>query len=369
MDKSKRDLIKGLSVIGTGVFFQNKLFADHYIEDNGNLIYFKDEIEKSKIITDIQKKDSKIKKIIPSSLRKGSKIAFTAPASPTNMWEISSSVNFYKKNGCEVVIGDTIRLQKNQYRYFSAPDEIRAAEFMKFIEDKTISGIICGRGGYGTGRILKYLDFELIKNNPKIIIGFSDISILLLAITKMTGLVTFHGPVASVKLNTFTGNNLLNSIFYKENYTNFKIPGIQIINEGAAEGEIVGGNLTMLISTMGTPYEIDTNEKLLFIEDVAEHAYEVDRMLTQLYNANKLQVANAIIFNGFKNINSRRPFYPNKGYSIKEVIDQIVKPLNKPLIYNFEFGHEDNMITLPIGIKSKIDTKSRTFEFLEKPVI
>jgi len=369
VDKSKRDLIKGISLISSGVFFSNKLFAGNYIEDDGRLIYYQEE-DKIEVENKVSKPiNNDVSKIIPKGIRKGSKIAFTSPASPTNMWEISSSVNFYKKNGCEVVIGETIKNQTNQFRYFSAPDEQRAAEFMKFIEDKSIDAIACGRGGYGSGRILKHLDFDLIRNNPKVIIGFSDITILLLAIRKLSGLISYHGPVGSVKLNTYTGNNLLNTIFFREKYDIYKLPGVQVINDGVAEGEITGGNLTMIISSLGTPYEIDTKDKLLFIEDVSEHAYQIDRMLTQLYNANKLQTATAIIFNGFKNINLRRPFYPNKGYSTLEVIEQIVKPLKIPLIHNFEFGHEDNMITLPIGIRAKIDTKARIFEFMESPVI
>lgn len=371
MDNSKRKLLKSIGLISSGVILHNNLKAGYYIEDEGNLLYYND--QKSNITFDsssqlIKANEVNYNKIIPKGLKKGGKIAITSPASTTNMWEISSTINTYKKLGCEVVIGNTIRQQKNQYRYFSAPDEHRANEFMEFILDKSIDAIICGRGGYGTGRILRMLNYEDIKHNPKIIIGFSDITLLLLAIYKMTGLVTYHGPVATINLNNFTLNHLQNAIFAKEKYEVINIPNIQIINDGIVEGEITGGNLTMITSSLGTPYEIDTTNKLLFIEDVAENTYQIDRMLTQLYNANKLQNASAFIFNSFKNINIRRPFYPNKGYTIKEVIEQIVKPLNKPLIYGFEFGHENNMITLPIGLKSKLDTKNKTFQFIENPV-
>ncbi|HRP02888.1 MAG TPA: LD-carboxypeptidase [Candidatus Kapabacteria bacterium] len=369
MDESKRELLRNIGIVSTSLMLGNKLIANDYIEDDGRLINYRDTTStlngNSLVIKDIV--NLRPLKITPKGLIKGSKIAFTSPASSTSMGEIASTVNFYKKMGCEVVIGDTIKLQKNNYRYFSAPDKQRAEEFMKYIEDKTISAIVCGRGGYGSGRILQHLNFDIIKNNPKIIIGFSDITILLLAISKLTGLVTYHGPVASVKLNNFTISNLLNSIFYKEKFDDIKLSDIKIMNDGIVEGEIIGGNLTMIISSMGTPYEIDTKNKILFIEDVSVNAYEIDRMLTQLYNANKLQESHAIVFNGFKNINTRRPFYPNKGYSIKEVIEQIVKPLGKPLIYDFEFGHESNMVTLPIGINIRLDLNKKLLSFLERP--
>jgi len=309
-------------------------------------------------------------KIIPFGIKPNDKIAITAPASSTSLLEITPTIKYYKNAGCQVVVGDTILKQKNQFRYLSAPDEVRAAEFMNFINDDSIRAIICGRGGYGVSRILRYLDFEVIMKNPKVIMGFSDITLLLLAINKMTGIITYHGPVASQGVNMFTSNNLKNTIFDNKKRTLVNsLTNIKVINSGIASGEIVGGNLTMICASLGNPYEIDTRDKLLFIEDVSEHAYQVDRMLMQLINAGKIQTAKAIIFNGFKNINSRKPFFPNKGFTILEVIEQLIKPFGLPLIHNFEFGHEDNMYILPIGINAKIDTEKKVFELLENPVV
>lgn len=361
MDKSKRELLKLIGMVSTGILMhREKSFANEIVQNDSTSV-----INNSPEI----KNDIDDKLIIPAAIKEGSKIAITAPASPTSMWEIHETVKFYKNNKCEVIVGDTIKNQKNRNRYFSAPDADRATEFMKFVNDKSINAIVCGRGGYGSGRILSYLNFDEIRKNPKIIIGFSDITLLILAIYKISNLVTYHGPVASQRINQFTALNIKKTIFETITLSKFSIPSIIPIIDGEAQGKITGGNLTMICNSLGTPYEIDTKDKLLFIEDVSEQPYKVDRMLTHLLNAGKLQSASAILFNGFKNMNTRQSFYPNKSFTIREIIEQLIKPLNIPLAINFEFGHESNMITLPIGIEAKIDLKKRSFEFLEKSVI
>lgn len=336
---------------------------------SGTQLSFSKNLENG-IIPDAGKSPS-VQRILPKGLKKGSKVAITASSSPTSMGEITSTIRFYKGLGCEVIIGNTILKQKNDYRYLSASDEVRSAEFMNFIMDDSIDAIICGRGGYGSSRTLRYLNLMELVNHPKILIGFSDITTLLLATNELTGLVTFHGPVASIQMNEFTKLHLRNLIF--NDYNHAKITGIYsnmiTLVPGVTEGIITGGNLTLICGTLGTPFEINTKGKILFIEEVAENAYEIDRMLMQLIHAGKIEDASAIIFNGFKNLNTRRPFYPNRGYTIREVIDQLIKPFEKPLALGFPFGHEDSMLTLPFGVKAYIDTSKKYFEILEKSVV
>jgi muramoyltetrapeptide carboxypeptidase len=311
------------------------------------------------------------KRILPTALEKGSIVAFSSPASPTNPWEIQNAKKYYENMGCKVIIGDTIKNQKNDFRYLAASDKARAEEFMNFVKDPKVNAIICGRGGFGSQRIIPLLNFDEFIFNPKIIMGFSDITALLLAIFKKSNLVTFHGPVATETLNEFTKVNVRNTIFKQYSNINFKgyFPKALTLVEGSATGEIIGGNLTMICSLLGTEYEINTQDKILFIEDVAENAYEVDRMIMQLLLANKLQFTKAIIIGDFKNLNVRRPFYPNRGFTIKEVLEQHLKSLNIPSIVGFPFGHEENKIVLPIGINSLVDTKKKYFEILENSVI
>ncbi len=323
------------------------------------------------IIPEIPEIPNSEKILLPKALAKDSTVAITAPASPTSMGEIAKGYKALKKMGCKIVVGDTIRKSRNQYRYFSAPDEVRALELMEFLKRDDIDAILCGRGGYGIMRILPMIDFNLFKEHPKIIIGFSDITALLNAVYQRTGLVTFHGPVASVTFNSFTVNNLKKILFASSSFepVEIKVPRGLTINGGSASGTLVGGNLTMLTSTLGTDYEIDTKDKILLIEEVSEHPYKIDRMLTQLLLAGKFDECNGIIFGHFKELNYRRPFYPNRSYTIKEVIDQVVKPVGKPTLIGLPFGHVKNKLTLPIGTQAEMDATKKTFSILNQSVI
>lgn len=312
-----------------------------------------------------------IERILPQGLQKGSKIAIASPASPISAWNLTSAVRTLTSLGYQVEIGSIAKNQKNDNRYFSASDDERADEFMKFIERSDIDAIMCGRGGYGVMRILRKLDYEIIKNNPKIVIGFSDITALLNAIYAQTGIVTFHGPVAGTSFDAFTTKNMTAVIdkngFVEGNST--VIPELVTINKGKAEGVIQGGNLRLIASTLGTPYEIDTKDSILFLEDVSEHAYEIDRMLTQLLIAGKLDSVKAVVFGKFSNLNVRKSFYPNRAMTILEVINEIFKPLDVPCVYNFPFGHTSSKMTLPLGIAAQIDSETKTFQILEPAVV
>jgi muramoyltetrapeptide carboxypeptidase len=308
--------------------------------------------------------------IKPAALKKGSRIALTAPASPTNLYETREGVRFFKSQGCEVIIGDTVKNQKNQYRYLSAPDEQRADELNKFLAADDIDCVFCARGGYGIMRILDKIDYNSILNKPKVIMGFSDITALINAINIRTGLVTFHGPVAATSFNAFTSNSITNYIFENPDFKPRLVsdPAVITVNEGTASGKLVGGNLTIIAHTLGTEYEIDTEGKILFLEDVSENGYEIDRMLTHLKLAGKLDSAAGIIFGYFSNLYSRRAFYPNKGYNILEVIEQIAGPTGKPCMVRLPFGHTKDKATFGIGVEAYIDTAKKSLYLTEKPV-
>ncbi len=311
-----------------------------------------------------------IERILPNGLKKGSVVAITAPASPTSPGEIAATVSLLRSNGFKVVVGDTITKHTTNFRYLSGSDEERANEFMDFIQRKDVDCILCARGGYGVMRILNLIDFDIIKQNPKIIIGFSDITALLNSIFNLTGLVAFHGPVAATTFDKFTFDNFKKVLFMEQQFTPIEViePNTNIITAGSGSGKIVGGNLKMLVSTLGTPYEVDTTDSVLFIEEVSEHAYQIDRMLTQLLLSNKLQKANAIVFGQFKELNKRSSFFPTKSYTIKEVLDQLITPLKIPSIVGMPFGHIQRKMTLPIGINAILDTKLSKLTITEKSV-
>ncbi|MCX7737184.1 MAG: LD-carboxypeptidase [Candidatus Kapabacteria bacterium] len=308
---------------------------------------------------------------VPQGLKKGSKVAITAPASSTSMGEITRGMKIFKNLGCDVVVGDTIKKYNSSTRYLSAPDEVRAKELMEFYEDEQINCIIAARGGYGSLRLLPLLDFEIIRKNPKILIGFSDISALINAVFRKTRTISFHGPVASSNFDSFTYENLKNAIMFNKDFKKLvnKFPSMSVINEGTAQGRLVGGNLTVITSTLGTEYEIETEGTILFLEEISEHPYKIDRMLTQLWLAEKLQKASAIIFGYFHSIDSRRNFYPGYSFTIRQVIESRIKPLGIPSVLGLPIGHNSKMLlTLPIGTLAEINTKNKTLTLLEPSV-
>jgi len=311
---------------------------------------------------------SETQRILPRALKDGSLVAIASPASPVSAWNLANTVNLLKKNGFKVEIGPIAKNQNNKNHYLAATDEARATELMQFFERQDVDAIICARGGYGSMRILDKLDYEIIKRNPKILIGFSDLTALLNAVYAKTNIVCFHGPVGVSTIDDFSLNSLKSVITKKETLFSAKLDEMKVINEGTCEGFIQGGNLRMISSTLGTPYEIQSDDAILFLEDVSEHAYEIDRMIMQLLLAGKMKNIRGIVFGKFKNLNVRKSFYPNRGKTIHEVINELCKPLGIPLVYDFPFGHVSSKVTLPIGIKARIDTNKKSFEILESAV-
>ncbi len=314
--------------------------------------------------------------ILPRAIYPGSTIAITAPASATSPGELSSCINYLKKNKCKVIIGDTVTKWKTSSRYFSADDEDRANEFMEFIRSDDIDAVICARGGYGVMRILPLLDYGIIRDKAKPVIGFSDITALVNAIFLKSRIVSFHGPVGVVNFSGLTSQSFNETLFRdktksrEHNSKNIEIsyPGAAVINPGIVTGKLIGGNLSMLTATLGTPYEIDTKDSILFIEEVFEEPYKIDRMLTQLMLAGKFTECKGIILGKFKNLDLKKNFFPGYQFTIRQILDQLVKTLNKPTLLGIPLGHGDEIITMPIGIYAALDATKKIIKLLEQPV-
>lgn len=304
---------------------------------------------------------------IPPLLVPGSRIAFASPSSVTNVWEISRAINAFRKYGIEVEIGRIIKNQKSNNRYLAAPDEDRAAEFMEFVERQDIDAIITARGGYGSMRIADLLNYNVIAQYPKIYIGFSDFTFLLNSISQKANLITYHGPVGVSSFSEFSQKYLFAFIFENQpKEVIFKNPNAIELVEGKAQGRVVGGNLTMITASLGTKHEIDTNDSILFFEDVNEQPYQIDRMLTQLKLAGKFQNIKGILIGQFSNLKRRKAFYPNYSYTLLEVFEQLLSPLEVPILLNVPIGHIGEQITIPINSKVEMDTKTKTISFLYK---
>lgn len=310
--------------------------------------------------------------IKPGSLKFGDTIGIIAPASPTTDENVKKSYNKLIEMGFKVKMGKGCY---EHYGYLAGTDKLRAEDLNNMFKDKEVDGIICIRGGYGSPRILELLDYDLIRENPKVFIGYSDISALHIALNQLSNLVTFHGPMVSSDMignfSDFSKKSLYNFVLNNEFVGEIKNPegeDIENINGGLAEGQIIGGNLSLLVDTIGTSYEIDTKDKILFIEEVGEEPYQIDRMLTQLRLSGKLEEAKGIILGDFNNCVAETSEYADS-LTLEQVIEDIIKPIGKPTIFNLQSGHCEPMITLPFGVMARLDADNKQLIILDSAVL
>jgi muramoyltetrapeptide carboxypeptidase len=235
--------------------------------------------------------------------------------------------------------------------------------------DPKIDMIICYRGGYGTMRLLSMIDYEIIKNYPKIFIGYSDITALLNTISSKCNFVTFHGPISKSNFtNEYTFSSFINTLhggtkpYSITNPPNFDL---NFYGESIVSGTLVGGNLTIICSLMGTPYEIDLKDKILFIEDIDEPPYKIDRMLTQLLISGKLNSVKGFILGQFINCDTS---VGNNVTILQDVINNRILSLNKPTVTNLQCGHGNTNLTLPIGANIQIDCLNKKLNILESVI-
>ena len=305
--------------------------------------------------------------IYPKRLKKGSLVGVCAPAGA-----IKDAVEIKEFEDKLVKLGYQVKFSENisgRTGYFSASDETRANDFMELIKDDNVEAIFFIRGGWGAARILEYLDFDVIQANPKIIMGFSDITTLLNAITSNTGLVTFHGPGGNSTWNDYSVN-YINQLLVQGKEVQYanRVGDLQIktIVPGVSKGELYGGNLSVLTSLLGSDYLPNWEGKILFLEDIGEEPYRVDRMLTQLKLNGLFDKLNGIILGNFRKC---IPEEPEISFTLEEVFDQHFKGLSIPVFYGAQIGHIKNKFTLPVGAMISMNADKGEFKLLEKAVI
>lgn len=315
--------------------------------------------------------------IIPEMLNPGDKVAVVAPAGPSNVSEVSELVSLMKSLNINTELSKSIvEAKRERNGYLSNNDEERAAEFMHYIQRDDIKAIFAARGGYGVMRILDKLDYDEIANHPKIIVGYSDITALLIAIQQNCNIVTYHGPVASSDLNSFSVSNMLpfihNPSFQPQ--IEFSSEKLKTIKPGKAYGRLTGGNLTMLNALLGTKYEIDTNDAIIFMEETHEEPYKVDRMLTQLRLAGKFDKCRGIIIGSFDYMNMKRPTrtpyrdYAKLSTSGLRVFKDIFSDMDFPIIHGFPFGHMKQKLTLPYGLMAEFSSEDKKLKIYIKKI-
>lgn len=301
-------------------------------------------------------------------LRKGDTVAIIAPASsPFNPFEIEFAIEWLGKLGLKHKLGKHIF---KSYSDLAGLDQERLEDFHRFWSDKDVAAIMPIRGGNGVCRLLPEIDFELIKANPKVIIGYSDLTGLLNPIQQKTGLITFHGPsVSSFFRSSYTYHYFQRAVLSNkpiglvvdpiapELWSPKYPPPRMVISEGKARGPLAGGCMTLIKQLMGTPYEIDTEGKLLFLEDVGEEPHSIDRYLTQLLLAGSLHKAKGIIVGECHNCepggSGRARLSLNK--SIDHVLKERLGNLGIPVVYGLRLGHGRDQFTLPIGVSASLE--------------
>lgn len=300
----------------------------------------------------------------PKRIKPGATLGLVAPGSPIyNPSDFENMIKSLEGLGYTLVLGKHVKDRKG---YLAGIDEDRISDLINMFQDENIDAILCTRGGWGSNRLLPLIDFEVIKNNPKPLIGFSDITSLLLSIYKKTGMVTFHGPVGKSEWNEFTVASW-NDVLIKAKKASYEIPEDQTdsftITSGEAEGVLLGGNLTVLTSMIGSDYLPDFDEAILFFEDIGEDVYRVDRMLTQLKLSGILNKVSGFVFGKCTDCSAG-----SNSLTLKEVFEDHITPLDIPAFYGAMISHEERNITLPIGIKARMDADKKKIQLLETAV-
>ncbi|MCL2009448.1 MAG: LD-carboxypeptidase [Synergistaceae bacterium] len=305
--------------------------------------------------------DADIDAVVPSALKTGDKVGIAAPAGRARPQRLQLAVDFLTEKGFEVVVADNIDAD-TEYGIGDGSEQARADAFNALARDSDIKAIFCLRGGYGSMHLLRDIDYEALRQNKPIIVGYSDITALQAAVFQKTGLVTFHGPMLSPNYGQQESFDLLFDMLTepKDGFPLNNINGTAFSvfsagNEGTAEGVIVGGNMTLINSLMGTEYEIDLKDKILFIEELDEAPYRLHRYMWQLKLAGKLDEAAAFVIGDI---------LPDKEYSDPEislkVIFEVLKDVTVPILYNVRAGHGKNPLTIPIGARVRIDANEIT---------
>ncbi|MFJ7951745.1 LD-carboxypeptidase [Lysinibacillus sp. NPDC096418] len=309
--------------------------------------------------------------IIPKALKKGDTIGLISASGATPSEKLPRAIASVEKLGFKVVTGETCRAR---HGYLAGSDELRAAEVNQMFQDPTIDGIFCIRGGYGATKILPLLDFEMIKENPKVFAGYSDVTALHIAFNQKCNFVTYHSPMPSTEfirsdMDDYTWEYFINSVmdtgrsgYFLENPQRQQMTTLVA---GEATGELVGGNLTLVTASLGTPYEIDTKGKILFLEDIDESEQRVDRMLTQLKLAGKLDDVAGLLLGAWTDCGPENPSQPEQSLSLPTIFKEVLEPLHKPVLMDLTCGHCLPTMTLPLGRTISFNTETQAIKVVE----
>jgi muramoyltetrapeptide carboxypeptidase len=302
-------------------------------------------------------------KIKPRALKPGDTIGVVAPAAAVERERLERGAATLEELGFRVKISDHAL---DRVGILAGEDAVRAGELSAFFADPAVDAIFAARGGYGCGRLLPLLDFAAIARTPKVFLGFSDASFLLNALVGRSGMVCFHGPMVAMdfarKLSPTSMEHLRRLL--SGDLRSFELQARSALRPGVAEGWVVGGCLSMVASTLGTPYAPPFKGAVLFLEDTGEKAYRIDRMLVHLRHAGALEQVAGIVFGALRPPNGDEAEYR----MTEECVADWAANLDCPVLWGIEAGHGSVNFTIPFGVRARIDARSRTLGFLEPAV-
>lgn len=309
--------------------------------------------------------------IKPAALKKGDLIGIITPASPPSVDEkITKGTEYLERLGYRVTFGKNIR---RTYGYLAGTDRERADDINALFADKHVKAIIAVRGGYGTPRLLPLLDYPLIKKNPKILVGYSDLTALQLAIYKKTGLVTFSGPMSGVEMwkeiDPFTEEHFWAMVTSKKKFGAVRNPDgrpLKAVVPGSGKGRLLGGNLSLITAIIGTPYCPNFKDSLLFLEEIDEECYRFDRMMNHLRIAGIFKSIRGVIMGELTDVkpsDTSSPFL-----TLDQVLQDYLPAIPRPVITGLVYGHVPKKLTMPIGINGSMNAHTTTISFDESAV-
>lgn len=304
----------------------------------------------------------------PNKLKPGDTLAIIAPSSPASQSQLAAVKSNLEGLGFNYRLLPSCQMR---HGHLAGHDAARLKDLHEAFSNDEYDGILCLKGGYGTPRLLNQIDYDLVLSHPKVFIGYSDITGLHMAFNQ-AGLNTFHGPMASSDLSDNYTTDMLKSLITEScaygMVHNPKGQDFATYHKGIGEGLITGGNLSLIVSTLGSPYEIDTKGKILFIEEVSEATYRLDRMLTSLALAGKFKDCAGVLLGTFSNCQPEVVQGKKEDLSLDTIIQEILVPYGMPILGNFQAGHNSPQASIPLGTRVRMDATHKTLEYMEAGV-
>jgi muramoyltetrapeptide carboxypeptidase len=299
----------------------------------------------------------------PPALRKGDLIGVVAPAGVVKADDLGNGVRRLEELGFRVALGRSLY---QSARYLAGRDQDRAADLAEMFANPEVKAVVAARGGYGTSRIIPLLDAKVLARSPKIFVGSSDLTLLLHFLRSACRLVTFHGPMVSPNFGKYssptTNGEFIRILGATTPPGPIDVTGVKVLKGGSGEGVLTGGCLSLVCQTIGTPYEIQTEDAILFLEDINEPPYRIDRMLTYLKQVGKFDGVRAVVFGLMPDCHPS----PQELYTLEDVIRDVLADLPCPILYDFPSGHGGTNVTLPFGVRAAVE--GATLSILEAPV-